>query len=91
MDRDLIDQVMDTAAHLAASAAIGSNMHGNVSIRVPGEDAMYFRAGMPMREHPRDLVVRVGLDGTLREGTEPMRAAALQRAMTLEAAGVQRA
>jgi L-fuculose-phosphate aldolase len=24
-----------------------------------------------MREHPRDLVVRVGLDGTLREGTLP--------------------
>ncbi len=71
MDRDLIDQVMDTAAHLAASAAIGSNMHGNVSIRVPGEDAMYFTAGMSMREHPRDLVVRVGLDGTLREGTLP--------------------
>lgn len=71
MDRDLVDQVIETAARLAASGAIGTNMHGNVSLRVPGEDAMYFTAGTSMREHPRDLVVRVGLDGTLREGTLP--------------------
>lgn len=71
MDRDLVDQVIETAARLAASGAIGTNMHGNVSLRAPGEDAMYFTAGTSMREHPRDLVVRVGLDGTLREGTLP--------------------
>ena len=71
MDRDLVDQVVDAAARLAASGAIGTNMHGNVSIRVPGGDEMYFTAGMSMRDHPRELVVRVGLDGTLREGTLP--------------------
>jgi L-fuculose-phosphate aldolase len=71
MDRDLVDQVIDTAQRLAASGAIGPNMHGNVSLRVPGEDAMYFTAGMSMRDHPRELVVRVGFDGTLREGRLP--------------------
>lgn len=71
MDRDLVDQVIETAARLAASGAIGPNMHGNVSIRVPDEDAMYFTAGTSMRDHPRELVVRVGLDGSLREGTLP--------------------
>lgn len=71
MERDLVDQVVDTAARLAASGAIGPNMHGNVSLRVPGADEMYFTAGTSMRDHPRELVVRVGFDGTLREGTLP--------------------
>ena len=42
-----------------------------MSLRAPGEDAMYFTAGTSMRDHPRELVVRVGLDGTLREGSLP--------------------
>jgi len=71
MDRNLVDQVIDTAARVAASGAIGANMHGNVSIRPPGADEMYFTAGPSMREHPGELVVRVGLDGVLREGTLP--------------------
>lgn len=70
MDLDLVDQVIDTAHRIASSGAIGPNMHGNVSIR-SGADEMYFTAGTSMRDHPRDLVVRVGLDGTLREGTLP--------------------
>ncbi|MFC6237971.1 class II aldolase/adducin family protein [Longivirga aurantiaca] len=69
MDRDLVDQVIETANRVAGSGAIGPNMHGNVSVRVPGEDEFYFTGGPSMRDHPRDLVVRVGLDGTLREGT----------------------
>lgn len=71
MDADLVDEVIDTAARVAASGAIGANMHGNVSIRAAGEDEMYFTAGMSMKDHPRELVVRVGLDGVLREGTLP--------------------
>jgi len=71
VDRDLVDQVLETTARLAASGAIGTNMHGNVSLRAPGGDEMYFTAGTSMRDHPRDLVVRVGLDGGLREGTLP--------------------
>jgi L-fuculose-phosphate aldolase len=46
-------------------------MHGNVSVRAPGSDEMYFTAGTSMRDHPPELVVRVGLDGTLREGSLP--------------------
>lgn len=71
MDLDLVDQVVDTAARVAASGAIGPNMHGNVSIRAAGADEMYFTAGTSMRDHPRELVVRVGLDGVLREGVLP--------------------
>lgn len=71
MDRDLVDQVVETAARVAASGAIGSNQHGNVSIRVPGGDEFYFTAGTSMRDHPRDLVVRIGVDGVLREGSLP--------------------
>lgn len=71
MDADLVDRVIETASRVASSGAIGANMHGNVSIRVPGADEMYFTAGTSMRDHPRDLVVRVGLDGSLREGSLP--------------------
>lgn len=71
MDGTVVDQVIDTAARVAASGAIGPNMHGNVSIRPAGADEMYFTAGTSMRDHPAGLVVRVGLDGELREGTLP--------------------
>jgi L-ribulose-5-phosphate 4-epimerase len=71
MDRELVDQVVVTAAKVAASGAIGPNMHGNVSVRVPGADEMYCTACTSMRDHPREFVVRVRLDGTLLEGTLP--------------------
>jgi L-ribulose-5-phosphate 4-epimerase len=71
MNADLVDQVVQTAARLAGSGAIGPNMHGNVSIRADGADEVYFTAGTSMRDHPRELVVRIGLDGELREGTLP--------------------
>jgi L-fuculose-phosphate aldolase len=71
VDRDLVDQVIDTADRLAASGAIGPNLHGNVSIRVPGADEFYFTGGTSMRDHPRELVVRVGFDGQLRAGELP--------------------
>jgi len=71
MDRDLIDQVIDTAQRVVASGAISANGHGNVSIRVPGADEMYFTAAPSLRDHPRSAVVRVALDGTLLEGDLP--------------------
>ena len=71
MDADLIDQVIDTAARVVASGAISANGHGNVSLRVPGSDEMYFTGGPSLRGHRIDDVVRLGLDGTLREGTLP--------------------
>lgn len=71
MDTDLVDQVIDVARRIVASGAISANGHGNVSLRVPGGDEMYFTGGASLRDHPADLVARVGLDGTLREGQLP--------------------
>ncbi len=76
MDRTLVEQVVDTAARVVGSGAIGANLHGNVSVRATGSDEMYFTAGTSLRDHPRDQVVRIGLDGVLREGTlSPIQAA----------------
>ena len=71
MDKDLAGQVVDIAARVVASGAISANGHGNVSVRVPGAQEMYFTAGPSLRDHPVSAVVRVGLDGTLREGELP--------------------
>ncbi len=71
MDKDLAEQVVETAARVVASGAISTNGHGNVSVRAPGSDEMYFTAGPSLRDHPLDAVVRVGLDGMLREGDLP--------------------
>ena len=71
MDKDLAEQVVDVAARVVASGAISHNGHGNVSLRVPGSDEMYFTAGPSLRGHPVEAVVRVGLDGELREGDLP--------------------
>lgn len=71
MDRDLADQVVDVARRVVASGAISANGHGNVSLRVPGADEMYFTAGPSLRDHPASAVVRLGLDGTLLEGDLP--------------------
>lgn len=71
MDRDLARSVVDVASAVVASGAITHNGHGNVSLRVPGSDEMYFTAGPSLIDHPVEAVVRVGLDGTLREGDLP--------------------
>jgi L-ribulose-5-phosphate 4-epimerase len=71
MDKDLVQQVLDVANAVVASGAISANGHGNVSVRVPNTDEMYYTGGSSLRAHPAELVVRVGLDGTLREGQLP--------------------
>lgn len=71
MDKDLAGQVIDIAQRVVASGAISANGHGNVSVRVPGAQEMYFTAGPSLRNHPVSAVVRVGLDGTLLEGDLP--------------------
>jgi len=71
MDKDLAGQVADIARRVVASGAISANGHGNVSVRVPGAQEMYFTAGPSLRDHPVSAVVRVGLDGTLLEGELP--------------------
>jgi L-ribulose-5-phosphate 4-epimerase len=71
MDKDLAEQVAEIAHRVVASGAISSNGHGNVSVRVPGAEEMYFTAGPSLRGHAASAVVRVGLDGTLLEGDLP--------------------
>ncbi len=71
MDQQMVDQVIDVARRVVASVAISANGHGNVSLRVPGEDEMYFTGGHSLLDHPAAAVARVGLDGTLREGQLP--------------------
>lgn len=71
MDKDLVDQVVGIAQRVVASGAISANGHGNVSIRVPGRDEMYFTAGPSLRDHAPSAVVRVGLNGALLEGDLP--------------------
>jgi len=71
MDKDLVDQVIDVAQRVVASGAISANGHGNVSLRVPGAEEMYFTAGPSLRNHSPSAVVRVGLDGVLLEGELP--------------------
>jgi len=71
MDTDLAGQVVDIARRVVAGGAISANGHGNVSVRVPGAQEMYFTAGPSLRAHPVSAVARVGLDGTLLEGDLP--------------------
>ena len=71
MDRDLVDEVVEIAHRVVASGAISANGHGNVSVRVPGAEEMYFTAGPSLRDHSPAAVVRVGLDGSLLEGDLP--------------------
>jgi L-fuculose-phosphate aldolase len=71
MDKELAVQVADMAQRVVASGAISANGHGNVSVRVPGAEEIYFTAGSSLRNHPASMVVRVGLDGTLLEGDLP--------------------
>ncbi|HEY7015963.1 MAG TPA: class II aldolase/adducin family protein [Streptosporangiaceae bacterium] len=71
MDQELAAQVADIAQRVVGSGAISSNGHGNVSVRVPGAEEMYFTAGPSLRDHPPSMVARVGLDGTLLEGDLP--------------------
>lgn len=71
MDKGLVDQMIETVQRVVASGAISANGHGNVSLRVPGAEEMYFTAGPSLRNHAPSAVVRVGLDGTLLEGDLP--------------------
>lgn len=71
MDRELVDQVVATAAQVVAGGAISANGHGNVSIRVPSGDEMYYTSASSLKGLGPDDVVRVGLDGEVRDGALP--------------------
>jgi L-fuculose-phosphate aldolase len=71
LDKELVDQVLGTAARVIAGGAISANGHGNVSIRVPGADEMYYTSASSLKGLDAGGVARVGLDGGLREGSLP--------------------
>jgi L-ribulose-5-phosphate 4-epimerase len=71
VDKQLVDQVLEAAAKVVAGGAISANGHGNVSIRVPGGDEMYYTSAPSLKGLTAYGIVRVGLDGTLREGSLP--------------------
>jgi L-ribulose-5-phosphate 4-epimerase len=71
VDKNLVDEVVGAAAKVVASGAISANGHGNVSIRLPGADEMYYTAAPSLKGLTPEGVVRVGLDGTLIEGVLP--------------------
>jgi len=52
MDADMADKVIEVARRVVTSGAISANGHANVSLRVPGEDEMYFTGGSSLRNHP---------------------------------------
>ena len=49
MDRVLVDQLIDATQRVLASGAIGANGHGNLSIRVPGAEEMYFTSASTLK------------------------------------------
>jgi len=71
MDKGLVEQVVAAAASVVASGAISANGHGNVSVRDPAAEEMYYTAAPSLRGLGPDGVVRVALDGTLLEGNLP--------------------
>lgn len=71
MDSALVEQVIDATRRVLASGAIGGNGHGNVSIRVPGTDEMYYTAASTLKGIGPEGIARVRLDGTLIEGSLP--------------------
>ena len=71
MDRDLVDAMLDAAARVVAGGAISANGHGNVSLRVPGAEEMYYTAAPSLKGLGSEGIVRVALDGTLLEGNLP--------------------
>jgi L-fuculose-phosphate aldolase len=71
MDQNLVDRVVATAAAVVAGGAISSNGHGNISVRDPDSDEMYFTVAPSLRGLTASSVARVGLDGRLREGDLP--------------------
>lgn len=71
MDKNLVDEVVAAAARVVAGGAISANGHGNISLRVPGAEEMYFTSAPSLRGLGPESVARVGFDGTLLEGQLP--------------------
>jgi ribulose-5-phosphate 4-epimerase/fuculose-1-phosphate aldolase len=76
MDRQLVKQVVEAVARLTAGGVVTPNGHGNISLRAPGADEMYFTSAPSLNALGPEGIARVGLDGALREGDlQPIQAA----------------
>jgi len=76
MDEHLVGQIVGTAARLTTGGVVTPNGHGNISVRVAGEEEMYFTSAPSLNALGPDGIARVGLDGTLLEGDlQPIQAA----------------
>jgi len=71
VDKGFVEQVLAAAAGVVAGGAISANGHGNISLRVPGAEEMYYTAAPSLKGLTPEGVVRVALDGTLIEGNLP--------------------
>jgi L-fuculose-phosphate aldolase len=71
MDPTYVEQVIATARSVVKSGAISASGHGNVSIRVPGSDELYYTAAPSLNGLGPGGIVRLRLDGTLIEGALP--------------------
>jgi L-ribulose-5-phosphate 4-epimerase len=71
MDEHLVDEVVTTAAKVVASGMVSANGHGNISLRVPGADEMYFTSAPSLSGIGSEGIAWVGLDGALLEGDLP--------------------
>lgn len=71
MDAGSVEALLDLARAVVGTGAIGGNGHGNISLLAPGTDDLYYTGGQDLRAHPASQVVRLGIDGELREGSLP--------------------
>jgi L-ribulose-5-phosphate 4-epimerase len=71
MDEHLVDEVLAAAAKVMASGVVTPNGHGNISLRVPGADEMYFTSAPSLNVVGSEGIARIGLDGELLEGSLP--------------------
>ena len=62
-------EVIEAAAQIVASGIMTKSLHGNVSMRVPGEDAFLLTAGGSLANMQPENIALFKLDGTLIEGT----------------------
>jgi L-fuculose-phosphate aldolase len=71
VDAILVDQLVNGARAVVASRAIAPNGHGNFSVRVLGAEEMLFTSAPSLNALGPEDVCRVGLDGSLLEGSLP--------------------
>ena len=62
-------EVVEAAAQIVASGIMTKSLHGNVSMRVPGQDAFLLTAGGSLANMQPENIALFQLDGTLIEGT----------------------